>query len=278
MARPPPSGQTVRVLGALARIRRAGATATSSEPRSGSRPGSLYPILVRLSDRGLLEATLGGRAAGRATSPPPLPVDRTRTGVRRRASSRSRRRAKRRAGARARGRVIGGIFVLALVLLLVPRPCRAPGSLRRLTREGTPRGSGGAGCSRSPCGPAARAPPSWGAAMRAELAAVARRQARWRFSLSCRPRGDLLRLGGIASRDRGGGADPAAILAAVAGSLGLALFSALLRYPGLRTGVTVLGLARALPPAACRPTCSQARRSAAVSTSLAREGPRLPRL
>ena len=52
---------------------------------------------------------------------------------------------------------------------------------------------------------------------------------------------------GISSRDRGGGAIRAAILAAIAGSLGLALFG-LLRYPGLRTGVTVwVSLALFLP-------------------------------
>jgi hypothetical protein len=133
------------------------------------------------------------------------------------------------------------------VLLLVLRLVSGVGSLRRLTREehledraacllafavrGLPRERG-----------------EWGAAMRAELAAVGGRSARWRFSLSCGRAAIMLRLRhGIASRDRGGGAIRAAILAAIAGSLGLALYG-LLRYPGLRTGVTVwVSLALFLP-------------------------------
>ena len=230
--------------------------------RLRARSRGRAPVRVALSDpRAALgsraaRSQLGGRAAGRATSPPPLPVDRTRTGVRRRASSRSRRDAEAPADARARGRVIGGIFVLALVLLLVRDWCRALGSLRRLTREEHLE-------DRAACAARARR----ASACRANAAVGGRDECRARrcrrprrspaLQPQLQPRGDhapsqarhrLTRP--WRRRDR------AAILAAIAGSLGLALFG-LLRYPGLRTGVTVwVSLA---PSSRCSPpTCSQA--------------------
>jgi hypothetical protein len=79
----------------------------------------------------------------------------------------------------------------------------------------------------------------WGAAMRAELAAVSGRGARWRFSLSCSRAAIMLRFGhSVASRDRGGVAVRAGVLMAIACSLGLALYG-LLHYPGLRAGASV---------------------------------------
>jgi PadR family transcriptional regulator PadR len=51
-----PSAQTLRVLGALAAEPRGWRYGYELGAEVGLRSGSLYPILVRLSDRGLLEA------------------------------------------------------------------------------------------------------------------------------------------------------------------------------------------------------------------------------
>jgi PadR family transcriptional regulator, regulatory protein PadR len=52
-----PSSQTVRVLGALATDPAVWRYGYELGAEVGLRSGSLYPILVRLADRGLLEAT-----------------------------------------------------------------------------------------------------------------------------------------------------------------------------------------------------------------------------
>ena len=76
----PPSAQTISVLRALA--------ADPAQWRYGYdltaevhlKSGSLYPILVRLADRGLLE-TSWEPGVGSLAAPPPVPVDPGRPGV-----------------------------------------------------------------------------------------------------------------------------------------------------------------------------------------------------
>ena len=76
----PPSAQAIRVLRALA--------ADPAQWRYGYdlatevhlKSGSLYPILVRLADRGLLETSWEPGLASRPT-PPPVPADPGRPGV-----------------------------------------------------------------------------------------------------------------------------------------------------------------------------------------------------
>ena len=74
----PPSPQAINVLRALAadpaRWRYGYDLATEVHLKSGS----LYPILVRLADRGLLE-TSWEPGVGSLAAPPPVPADRRRT-------------------------------------------------------------------------------------------------------------------------------------------------------------------------------------------------------
>ena len=98
----PPSAQAINVLRALA--------ADPSRWRYGYdlgtqvrlKSGSLYPILVRLADRGLLEATWERGPEGLA-APSPLPAEHGRPGVRG-STSRSASRPGRAASAPALGR------------------------------------------------------------------------------------------------------------------------------------------------------------------------------
>ena len=79
-----PSSQTVRVLGALASDPLAWRYGYELGGEVGLRSGSLYPILVRLADRGLLDATWEADSARRPPPAPPVPPDRPRAGLRRR--------------------------------------------------------------------------------------------------------------------------------------------------------------------------------------------------
>ena len=71
-----PSPQTVTVLGALAAEPTAWRYGYELGLEVGVKAGSLYPILIRLADRGLLEATWEtnphtGRPPGTCTGSPP---------------------------------------------------------------------------------------------------------------------------------------------------------------------------------------------------------------
>lgn len=134
---------------------------------------------------------------------------------------------------RARRCVVGGIFILALVVLIVVRVAPMVRGLRRLARPSEDRAA--ALLALSVRGLPHRSE-EWGEAMAAELAAVTGTRARWRFSLGCTRVALTLRLRqSLSSRDRGGRALRGAVLAATAGCLGLAIYG-LVRYPGLRDG------------------------------------------
>ena len=65
-----PSPQTVAVLGALAAEPTAWRYGYELGLEVGLKAGSLYPILIRLADRGLLEAARPGRLTRPAAGPP----------------------------------------------------------------------------------------------------------------------------------------------------------------------------------------------------------------
>ena len=60
-----PSRQTVAVLAAMAADPAEWRYGYELGREVGLKAGSLYPILMRLGDRGLLESSVGGRPAGR---------------------------------------------------------------------------------------------------------------------------------------------------------------------------------------------------------------------
>ena len=73
-----PSPQTAAVLRALAADPAQWRYGYELGQEVGLKAGSLYPILIRLSDRGLLEAILGDRPAAGPAAAAPVPADRRR--------------------------------------------------------------------------------------------------------------------------------------------------------------------------------------------------------
>ena len=134
-----------------------------------------------------------------------------------------------------RGRVIGGLFVLALLILVavrgVPAVVRAHRFVRAQTAADLPE--------RLLALAVQGLPPErgeWGQAMLAELAGVRGSQARWRFSAGCSRAAAALRLrASVAAPDRGGAAVRALVLGALAITVALAGYG-LVHYPGLRSG------------------------------------------
>ena len=76
-----PSAQTTAVVLALAEQPTAWRYGYQLCQQLDIKPGSLYPILMRLTDRGLLETDLGHRRPRRAATAPPVPADRLGTGA-----------------------------------------------------------------------------------------------------------------------------------------------------------------------------------------------------
>ncbi|MDX6540322.1 MAG: hypothetical protein QOI71_1932 [Gaiellales bacterium] len=131
-------------------------------------------------------------------------------------------------------RGIGGLFLLALVVLVVVRGLPAVVRARRVVRN-----SGGAEWADRLLGLAVSGLPAdrreWGSAMRAELAVVTGRRARWRFSLGCARAATALRVRAcLTPHDRGGSGVRALALCAIVAALGLAVYE-LVRYPALRS-------------------------------------------
>lgn len=131
-------------------------------------------------------------------------------------------------------RVIGGIFILALVVIVVARGVPAVVRARRVVRK-----SGGADWPDRLLGLAVGGLPAdrseWGTAMSAELGGVEGRRARWRFSLGCARASVAMQVrAAVATRDRGGSGVRAFALCAVVVALGLAGYG-LVRYPALRS-------------------------------------------
>ena len=136
--------------------------------------------------------------------------------------------------ARARERVIGGLFVLALAILVAARGPATVLRARRVLRR-----HGGADWADTLLRLAAGGLPAgrreWGSAMRAELAGVHGRRARWRFSLGCARTATAMRVrANLTTRDRGGRGVRALALCGVVAAVGLAGYG-LLRYPALRS-------------------------------------------
>ena len=199
----------------------------------GLRSGSLYPILVRLCDRGLLEAKWEeSPAAGR----PPRHLYRL-TAEWAGACSRSRRSSEREtarpAPARTAWCVIAALFVLALVVLAA---LFAVPAIVRCFRGGV-----GHDPARRFLALAVRGLPpdrlDWGQAMLAEFDQVQGRQARWRFSLGCAWAASRIRL---QSPEPGGAGLRAVILGCAVLSFALVGYG-LVHYPGLRSEPNVWG-------------------------------------
>ena len=77
----PPSAQAIGVLRALAADPARWRYGYDLAGEVGLKSGSLYPMLVRLADRGLLE-TSWEPGQGSPAAPPPVPADPGRPGVR----------------------------------------------------------------------------------------------------------------------------------------------------------------------------------------------------
>ena len=219
-----PSSQTVRLL-----------TALSAEPLEwrygyelglevGLQSGSLYPILLRLADRELLdskweEAPPRGR--------PPRHLYRLSTRGREYAAAHGQEDASGEARPRIAERAIGALFILGLLVLLttygLPAAVRAsrpaaqdrPVRLLEVARHVLPP-------TRS----------EWGEAMGGELAQIVGARARWRFSVGCVWAALVIR---SRSREPGGEALRIVVLAGIAFALALGGYG-VLRYPGLRHG------------------------------------------
>ena len=227
-----PSRQTAEVLAALAADPSAWRYGYELGLEVGLRSGSLYPILVRLSDRELLESRWEADApAGR----PPRHLYRlTASGLEYAAAHA---RAARTGAARsapaagARERVIAALFVFAAVLLTVPAVVRAG---RRARRD-----AGGDAPARLLALAVTGLPEShrdWGRAMCAELETVCGAGPRWRFSLGCARAAGVIRARvTLTSRERGGAGLRAVIGAGVVAAVALGGYG-LVRYPGLRSG------------------------------------------
>ena len=175
-----PSAQTLKVLDALASNPSVWRYGYELGLEVGLRSGSLYPILVRLCDRELLEAKWEeSPPVGR----PPRHLYRlTAGGLEHAAASRptGSARASQPPSARTSGCVIGALFVSALAILAV---LALPAILRAI------RGAVGHDQARRLLVLAVRGlPPArhdWAQAMLAEFDQVQGRRARWRFSLGC---------------------------------------------------------------------------------------------
>ena len=234
----------------------------------GLRSGSLYPILVRLSDRDLLEARWEpGSVAGR----PPRHLYRLTAGgldyARAHAAAPSAPASPRNVSrSPARRRVIGGVFVLALLVLAVARVVPAAARVLRGIRAGSGQCDRPAVVLAFAVGamPAERA--EWGRAMIGELDEARGSWSRWRFSLGC-----VRAVARMRARETLGGAHRdgvvvrGVVLAAVAAALALAAYG-LVRYPlagedaWLGAGVVLplalgyvlcaLGLSRGMTPGA----------------------------
>ncbi|HEY3614352.1 MAG TPA: hypothetical protein VGK92_11630 [Gaiellales bacterium] len=130
---------------------------------------------------------------------------------------------------------MGGLFLLAVLVLLIVRGLPAARRLRAALR----RGAGGDLPARLLALAVAGLPPAqaeWGAAMCAELAAVRSPRARWSFAAGCLRVAFVLRLGAsVLAPGRGGRGVRSLVLAAVAAVLALGLYG-VVRYPALCAG------------------------------------------
>ena len=231
-----PSSQTLRVLRALMADPLTWRYGYELGVEVGLRSGSLYPILVRLSDRELLESAWEtGAPQGR----PPRHLYRLTAGwarVRGHARDHTGESGARATPAAARERPIGGLFILALLVLVAARG--VPAAVRALRAASGAGGGDGAAAllARAVRGLSAERA-EWGSAMCAELAGVQGARARWSFSLGCAGPALALRMrSSICAPNRGGGGLRSSLLVALAATAGARLL-----WP------------RALPGAALRP-------------------------
>ncbi len=233
-----PSSQTVKVLRALAADPLAWRYGYELGSEVGLRSGSLYPILVRLSDRAVLEAIWEADPPVGRPPAAPVPPHRARPRVCIGACVLPDPRTASCAAARTARCDIGGLFVIALLLLVVVRVVPI---LLRLLRA-APADANGDRASRAltlaiGALPAGRA--DWGNAMLAELGEVRGGQARWRFSLGCSRTALALTVRDtVLARDRSGHGVRAVVLGGIVAALVLAGYG-LVRYPGLRSWASV---------------------------------------
>jgi len=130
---------------------------------------------------------------------------------------------------------VGGIFVLALLILVAVRGAPALARLRRAARAEA-RGDRAAALLALAVRNLPAGEVEWGAAMSAELAAVRGARQRWVFASGCARVAVGLRVrAAIVAPGRGGDGVRALVLCAVAVVLALGLYGAV-RYPPLRTG------------------------------------------
>ncbi len=131
---------------------------------------------------------------------------------------------------RAAGPVIGGLFLVAVLVILAVRVLPAARRARRAS------GDGPSTLLRRTVEMLPTDRSEWGDAMCAELAQVQRRAARWSFSLGCAQTVLSLRVrANLARPTREGTGLRAVVLLAAAAALGLGAYG-LVRYPDLRSG------------------------------------------
>ena len=243
-----PSRQTAEVLAALAADPSAWRHGYELGLEVGLRSGSLYPILVRLSDRDLLESRW--EADPPAGRPPRHLYRLTATGLEYAAAHAraavARGAARSAPQARAQERVIAALFVLAAVLLTVPAVVRAGRRARRTAEGDAPARLLAFAVTGLP-----ETHHQWGRAMSAELQTVCGRGARWRFALGCARAAGVIRARvTLTSRDRGGGGLRTGIGVGVMAAVALGGYG-LVRYPGLRSGDASIS-----PPSGSWRSCS----------------------